>query len=555
MALISNGVANVKAVSGGVGDGPNIWWGGMALATKQVFGARATAPVSFEIDRLAHVGTGEERRSAILIADASRTNWVMFSENDLNGGWVVDLSTGTLRQNNTGIAAFADSKYRDGGKHRMKLLANGSTVKLYLDGVFGVEVPFTLTQGIIFEFGVYARSYPDSILATFDNAVVTGPIPPIYNAPASVTFEADQTTNEIVTVIVPAQLHQSTAGHVTIASSSPAVAVPAGGSGGSLTLTFAAGGPDIQTFEVARVGAGIAIFTFSNDMGAASTNTLQVIVQDSQPKVLLSDSFDSGTLSSSWVVDPALHFEPGYASAADVTAAINLGMLELNVAVTASYWPGVQVLTATNFRASLVEPVTLEIDRVSQPGGTTGTRAGVYIYAGTNFVWFGDNAEGTLNWGYNWEIGIAGDSPNNTAVQIAAFGDALYRDAGNHRIKMVANGETVSLYLDGVFGIAVPFPFSTDLKFGIMAAARAQGDYVTADFDNVLITGSDKPAAPAQMTVTRQNGDIVISWTGTGTLEQADTLTGSWSNIPGAPNPYTIPANALGAQKFYRLLQ
>ena len=33
----------------------------------------------------------------------------------------------------------------------------------------------------------------------------------------------------------------------------------------------------------------------------------------------------------------------------------------------------------------------------------------------------------------------------------------------------------------------------------------------------VIITGSDKIATPAQMTVTRQNGDVVISWTGSGT--------------------------------------
>ena len=552
---ISNGAANIKVVSGGEGEGAGLWWGGMALATKQEFSASPTAPVSFEIDRLAAVGTGAERRSAILIADATRTNWVMFSDDDLNGGWVVDLSSGTLRQVNTGIAAFADSKFRDGGKHRMKLLANGSTVKLYLDGVFGVEVPFVLQRGIIFEFGAYARSYPDSIVATFDNALVTGPVPAIYSTPGSVTFEADQTTNEVVSLSVPVQLHQTNTAHLVVTSSNPAVAIPAGGTAGSLTLTFTPGGPDTQTFQVARVGSGIATFTFSNDVGVSSTNNLQVIVQTAQPKVLVADNFESGSLAGRWTVDSAYRFETSWASAADASSTFNGGMLELNLLVTSNYWPGIQLTTTSNFQASLVDPVSFEMDRVVHSGAGTGTRSGVFIYAGTNYVWFGDDVESGINWGYNWEIGTDTDKPTGSAIPISAFGGDEYRDGGNHHMKLVANGETVSLYLDGVFGTQVPFPFSKSLKFAIMAAGRAEGDTLLVDLDNVVISGSDKIIARAQMTVARQNGDVVVSWTESGTLQQADTLTGTWADIPTATSPYVIPANALAAQKFYRLKQ
>jgi hypothetical protein len=192
---------------------------------------------------------------------------------------------------------------------------------------------------------------------------------------------------------------------------------------------------------------------------------------------------------------------------------------------------------------------------VSHSGGGTGTRGGVFIYAGTNYIWFGDDTEDGVNWGYNWEIGSDTDKPNGTPIGIPAFGDLIYRDGSTHKIKIVANGQTVGLYLDGVFGTEVPFPFSSGLKFAVMAAGRAETDTVVADFDNAAVSGSDKIVSQVQMTVGLQNGDVVVSWTGAGMLQQADTLTGSWTDIPSATSPYIIPANALAPQKFYRVRQ
>ena len=47
------------------------------------------------------------------------------------------------------------------------------------------------------------------------------------------------------------------------------------------------------------------------------------------------------------------------------------------------------------------------------------------------------------------------------------------------------------------------------------------------------------------------SGQLVISWTGTGALEQADVVTGPWSQAPNQNNPLTIaPA---GRARFFRL--
>lgn len=549
---ISNGSVNIHVVAAGQGEVADMWWGGLGLTTLQTYSASQLAPVYFEVDRLSRNGAGAEHRTAILISDADRQNWVMFSDDELNGGWVVNTSTGTLRQTNPEIPAFGDPKYRDGGLHRMKLLADGSTVKVYLDGVLGAEVPFT-AQNLVFTLGAYARGYPDAITASFDNARVVGPIPPIRNSPASVLFEASQTTNEVVTLTVPAQLHETKAVQVTVTSSNPSVAVPVGGNNGSLTLTFAAKGADSQTFQVARVGTGTATFTFSNDSGVASTNLLTVAVQNSQPKVLATDNFDSASLSSLWQVTQGFRVEAEHVNAAADATVTSGSTLDFNVNVIANYWPGLQITTTTNYKASLTEPLTVEIDRSAHWGAGTGTRAGVYIYAGTNFVWFGENPEGTAGWGYNYEIGVAGDAPTGGAVQIAALNTEIFRDYANHRIKMVANGQTVALYLDGTFGAEIPFPFSSGLTIGIMGAGRAEGDTLTASFDNLLITGSDKIVTPAKMTIANQGGNVVVTWSGEGTLQQTDSFTGTWTDVPAASSPYTVPGSSLAQQKFYRL--
>jgi hypothetical protein len=554
---VSNGAARIYAISGGVGEAAGVWWGGFAMATKQGFSARPTAPVSFEIDRVAHVGTGAERRSAILITDVDRKNWVMFSDDDLNGGWVYDTSAGTLRQVNTAISAFAAAKFNDGGLHRMKLLADGATVKIYLDDIFGVSVPFVQTNGIVFQFGAFARSFPDSILATFDNALITGPMPNVYSTPTSITVGPSQTTSDLVTITFPAQLHETNTAHVVVTSSDPSVAVPMGGTGGSLTLSFAPGSPDTQTFQIARVGYGKATFTFSNDMGAGTANSLSVVVQNATASTLLTDTFNSGALSSQWTLDTAFRFEPEYASAGDALVTFPSEQLELAFTVTTNYWPGILVSTVTNFQASETDPLTFELDRVFHYGFGTGTRSGVYIFdaSGSNFVWFGDLSEGNINWGYNRRIGQTGDNPTGVSTAIAAFNDSIYRDFGLHRMKVVADGRTARLYLDGVFGIELAFPFSSGLRFGIMVGGRAETDQITADFDNALITGSNKPLTPVTLKAAVQNGNVVITWTGSGVLQQSDSVPGTWTDITSATSPYVVQSANLAPKKFYRVRQ
>ncbi|HOB98892.1 MAG TPA: hypothetical protein PKM43_09135 [Verrucomicrobiota bacterium] len=52
-----------------------------------------------------------------------------------------------------------------------------------------------------------------------------------------------------------------------------------------------------------------------------------------------------------------------------------------------------------------------------------------------------------------------------------------------------------------------------------------------------------------------QGGNIVVPWTGEGTLQSAPTATGAWGNVTPQPtgNSYTVPADH--AQQDFRVTQ
>jgi hypothetical protein len=62
------------------------------------------------------------------------------------------------------------------------------------------------------------------------------------------------------------------------------------------------------------------------------------------------------------------------------------------------------------------------------------------------------------------------------------------------------------------------------------------------------------------LSVARQaNGDMVVTWSGAGTLQSAASLVGpnNWTDVTPAPagNSHTIPSAAQAAATYYRLRQ
>jgi hypothetical protein len=74
--------------------------------------------------------------------------------------------------------------------------------------------------------------------------------------------------------------------------------------------------------------------------------------------------------------------------------------------------------------------------------------------------------------------------------------------------------------------------------------------------DDVSITAPKATATatpPKFNAVSRQGDNLVISWTGTGTLEQANAVTGPWATALSQSNPQNVPATS--GLRFYRLKQ
>ena len=55
------------------------------------------------------------------------------------------------------------------------------------------------------------------------------------------------------------------------------------------------------------------------------------------------------------------------------------------------------------------------------------------------------------------------------------------------------------------------------------------------------------------LTAGLQGTNLMVSWTGAGTLQSAASLTGLWQDVAGATNPLVIPAASQLQQRFYRL--
>src|SRR5262245_44952786 len=250
----------------------------------------------------------------------------------------------------------------------------------------------------------------------------------------------------------------------------------------------------------------------------------------------------------------------GVATAGSALTVTN-GQVKIDVTAEVGPWPGFALFTTSNYAASATAPVTFEIDRVLLDfvlvtGTSARERAGIWIKdTAGNFIFFNDHAAHDANnfgWRYNKMTGQANDNPTDAGINIDAFDAAQFNDLKNHRMKMVANGSTVKLYLDGVFGVEVPFAASTGLTFGFGAYVQAATDVVRGYFDNALITGGTG-TAPGRLTASAQGTNVVISWTGDGTLQSSPSLSPpSWSDVTPAPTGKTLNVTPVGT-RLYRL--
>jgi hypothetical protein len=352
-----------------------------------------------------------------------------------------------------------------------------------------------------------------------------------------------------------------------ITSDNPDVAVPVGGTDGSLSLDFDPNGPLTLPFDIETKAIGTANFTITNAQGICVPSPIVVAVAYT-PEVLLSDDFEDGVLNPDYWTESDAGFEAAqYPDAGGTFTAVEAGgVMTIAGELTSNYWGGRSIATVNTYNASLTGPLTFEIDRVSQEGTGTGHRTAVWITnAGrTNYVFFAYNpVEGTY-WQYNYLANGSG-VPSGGGTRIDAFAGEEFDDGANHRMKIVANGQTVKLYLDGVFGMELPFPFTSDIAFEVGSYARMTPDTVTGVFDNALISGVPSSVEPeaVEVDIAQDQGAIVLSWTAIPDAAyqvQTSTDRETWTDADGGSliaegdTVTWTDSSATDAVKFYKVL-
>ncbi|PYI79802.1 MAG: hypothetical protein DME26_22770, partial [Verrucomicrobia bacterium] len=505
-----------------------------------------------EVDRVSIEQAGVAGRTGVFLATGDRSRFVFFGQNVSGNGWHVNVNPGNPTGAGSILPVF-DSLDADAGLHKMKLVADGSTVEVFLDGVSGGRFAFDVTSGIFVELGAYASTTGDTVVGKFDNAKIQYVLPCSSFSQQSVSMtQAD--TGKQVTITIPQLLNDVAPATVSVISRNPGVAIPAGAVGGTLTLNFAAGAPNTQTISVIPTGLGSTTFDLTSSPSNCVVGSLSVGVVVA-PQVLLTDSF-SGTNfdTTKWALDMT-PFQDGTATAGSALTVTN-GQVKIDVTAEAASWPGLALFTTSNYSASATAPVTFEIDRVLLDFVlVTGTgareRTGIWIKdAAGNFVFFSDHVAHDGN-NFGWRYNTI-DNPTDAGVNIDAFDASQFNDQKNHRMKMVANGATVKLFLDGVFGAEVPFASSTGLTFGFGAYVQAATDIVRGYFDNALITGG-VGTAPGRLTAAAQGATVVISWTGDGVLQSTASLAApNWQDVTPAPTGKTTTVTPAGS-RLYRL--
>ena len=536
------------------------FWPGASLKSVNSFVATPDLLLSVEVDRVLIDQFGTAGRTGLYLTTADRTKFVFLGQNVGENNWHVNVNPGSPTGAGTALGGFA--AITDTGNHRLRLVANGETVEVFVDGVSGGRFSFPVSTGIFVELGAYARASGDTVLGQFDNVRVENLLPCTEVSPVSVSMTHAESGRPF-SLTVPALLHDAEPLVVTITSQNPAVAVPEGAVNGVLTLNFGVGAANTQTVNVKPVGLGATTFSISSAPQNCVSGNLSVEVV-AVPQVFLTDDFPGSAVDTGKWRQDETPFDTGTIAFDGSGIVVENGLAKINVTAESSLWPGLALYTANTYSASQTEPVTFEIDRVAVGFVlTTGTgaeqRTGAWVReAGGNFVFLSDyiaHDGRNFGWRYNKMNGQADDDAVGAGVNIPAFEGGTFDDRGRHRMKLVANGATVKLFVDGIFGAEVPFAFSTGLSFGFGAYVDETANVVRGEFDNALITGG-ATAVPPKLSVSQQGENIVITWTGSGVLESNGALGSTgWTDVSPAPvgNSLTLPPESQGQVQFYRL--
>jgi len=137
------------------------YWAGKTLMSRGAFDVDGGRPLQVSVRRLALQAQGSGARSSLWLW-VDPLNYIMFSQDTEQGHWSYNLDG----RRGPGVPVLDDT---DPGPHEMRLMHDGASVAMILDGKELARVPVSWRDGIRVALTGQARKSGDRVMARFDD--------------------------------------------------------------------------------------------------------------------------------------------------------------------------------------------------------------------------------------------------------------------------------------------------------------------------------------------------------------------------------------------------
>ena len=166
-------------------------------------------------------------------------------------------------------------------------------------------------------------------------------------------------------------------------------------------------------------------------------------------------------------------------AASDITAKVLGGQLVFSGTTGTNYWAGKTLMSRGAFTVGRGERLSVEVERLPLTAKGTGTRSGLWLWVdSSNYFLFAQDTE-KEEWSYN----VDGGQGSGVRMLPAT-------DTGKHVMRLVHDGATVRVLLDGKELAKVPVRWQEGIHVGLTGQARMAGDSVSFAFAGLKATRS-----------------------------------------------------------------
>lgn len=379
----------------------------------------------------------------------------------------------------------------------------------------------------------------------------------IVGAPTLSTFTNIATPKDTPTPILPFTVNDGEGDAITLSASStneavvPVSGILFGSSGGlsNITITPAAGASGLSRVTII---ANDGYNTVSNSFVITVFQTFHVVLCDDF------NSYPNGALtnvSTIWTAHSGSAADLGYVTVMDGKILLS-GTNSQDVSSTftnppsftaVSFFPHEGWILYSRFKVNFSARPTAANGEYFAHFRNSGSGFGSRVFATTNGV-----AAGKLRLGISNNTGAPASVLFPTDLEVGATYTVVTRyNVGTGQSTLWINPNTEGD--PSVTATDSAFPFTAETY-----AFREQSGIGNMAIDDVKISTAfaDVVQSLPVLTITPSGTDVMILWTGTGTLQYADDLTSPpasivWVSLTGQPSPYTIPPS--GLHRFYRV--